>query len=277
MSAVQGRADTDASRAIAIASVPNLRDVGGLPIADGRTVRTGLLYRSAALDGLDAADAAAFAGLGIRTIYDFRTDAERVQRPDRVPPGTRHVAADVLENMAGHKPGQIMAIMRNPATAHAAFGDGKGTAMFVDQYRDFVRLDSARRAFGQAFASVIDEGSRPVLIHCTGGKDRTGWAAAALQLVLGVPADLVMADYLASNDHLRPGFESHFAEFEASGDDSEVLSSFLWVRPEYLDAGMDEMRRTFGTLDRYFVDGLGLGHGGLDDLRASFLVGLSEP
>ena len=270
--ATHRRTATDATRTIPIASVPNLRDVGGLATADGRRVRTGLLYRSAALDGLDGADAAAFARLGIRTIYDFRTEAERAQRPDRVPPGARYVAADVLENMAGHKPGQIMAIMRNPATAHAAFGDGKGAAMFVDQYRDFVRLDSARQAFGQAFASVIDEGSRPVLIHCTGGKDRTGWAVAALQLMLGVPADLVMADYLDSNDHLRPGFESYFADFEAGGGDSEVLSSFLWVRPEYLEAALDEISRTFGTLDRYFADGLGLGDGGLADLRATFLV-----
>ena len=249
--------------------------MGGLATAEGRPVRTGLLYRSAALDGLDGADAAAFAGLGIRTIYDFRTDAERAQRPDRVPPGARHVVADVLENMAGHKPGQIMAIMRNPATAHEAFGDGKGAAMFVDQYRDFVRLDSARQAFGRAFASVIDEGTRPVLIHCTGGKDRTGWAAASLQLMLGVPADLVMADYLASNEHLRPGFESSFADFEASGGDPDLLSSFLWVRPEYLEAALDEVRRTFGTVDRYFADGLGLGDGGLEDLRAAFL-GIAE-
>jgi protein-tyrosine phosphatase len=273
----QRRTDTDASRAIAIASVPNLRDVGGLAIADGRTVRTGLLYRSAALDGLDGADAAAFARLGIRTIYDFRTEAEQAQRPDRVPPGTRHVAADVLENMTGHKPGQIMAIMRNPETAREAFGDGKGAAMFVDQYREFIRLDSARRAFGRAFAGVIYEGSRPVLIHCTGGKDRTGWAAAALQLLLGVPADLVMVDYLASNDHLRPGFESHFADFEASGGDPEVLSSFLWVRPEYLEAALDEMRRVYGTMDRYFSEGLGLGDSGLEDLRTTFLAGSSEP
>lgn len=226
---------------------------------------------------MDGADEAAFARLGIRTIFDFRTEAEKAQRPDRVPPGARYVEADVLENMAGNKPGQIMETMRNPATARQAFGDGKGAAMFVDQYRNFVRLDSARQAFGRAFASVIDEGSRPVLIHCTGGKDRTGWAAAALQLMLGVPSELVMADYLSSNDHLRPGFESYFADFEASGGDSDLLSSFLWVRPEYLEAALDEMRRTFGTLDRYFADGLGLGDGGLEDLRATFLAASSAP
>jgi protein-tyrosine phosphatase len=271
------RTVTDAARIIPIASVPNLRDVGGLVTADGRPVRTGLLFRSAALDGLDGADEVAFARLGVRTIFDFRTEAERAERPDRVPTGARHVVADVLQDMASNKPGQIMETMRNPATARQAFGDGKGAAMFVDQYRNFVRLDSARRAFGRAFTSVSDELSRPVLIHCTGGKDRTGWAAAALQLMLGVPSELVMADYLAGNQHLRPGFESLFADFEASGGDAEILGSFLWVSPEYLEAALDEMRRTFGTVDRYFADGLGLGDDGLEDLRATFLAVGSAP
>ena len=273
----QRRTDTDAGRLIPIASVPNLRDVGGPATADGRPVRTGLLFRSAALDGLDGVGEAAFARLGVRTIYDFRTEAERAERPDRVPPGSKHVVADVLQDMAGNKPGQIMETMRNPAAASAAFGDGKGAAMFVDQYRNFVRLGSARQAFGRAFTSVIDDESRPVLIHCTGGKDRTGWAAAALQLMLGVPAELVMADYLASNQHLRPGFESLFADFEAGGGDAEVLGSFLWVRPEYLEAALDEVRRAYGTIERYFSDGLGLGDGGLEDLRTTFLGDFQAP
>lgn len=267
----QRRIATDAARTIPIASVPNLRDVGGISTVDGRHVRAGLLFRSAALDGLAGPDEAAFTRLGIRIIFDFRTEAERAQRPDRIPLGARHVVADVLQDMAGNKPGQIMETMRDPASASRAFGDGKGVAMFVDQYRNFVRLDSARRAFGMAFRSVIDERSRPALIHCTGGKDRTGWAVAALQLMLGVSAELIMADYLASNQHLRPGFEDYFAAFEARGGDPEVLGSFLWVRPEYLEAALEEMRRSYGTVEGYFADGLGLGDRGLEDLREAFL------
>jgi protein-tyrosine phosphatase len=95
--------------------------------------------------------------------------------------------------------------------------------------------------------------------------------------MLGVPAALVMADYLASNQHLRPGFESLFADFEAGGGDAEVLGSFLWVRPEYLEAGLDEMRRAYGTIECYFSDGLGLGDDGVEDLRATFLGDFQAP
>jgi protein-tyrosine phosphatase len=235
------------------------------------------MYRSSALDQLAGADVAEFDRLGIRTIYDFRTARERAERPDRVPPGTRHIVADVLLDMTGHTPGQIMEAMRDPGSASRAFGDGKGAAMFVDQYRDFVRLDSAREAFGRAYTSAIDARSRPVLIHCTGGKDRTGWAVAALQLFLGVSPDLVIDDFVASNRYLRPGFESLFADFEARGGDSEVLASFLWVRPEYLDAALDEAHRLYGTLEGYFADGIGLSHDTLADLRTTFLEGTPTP
>ena len=75
-------------QSIAIASVPNLRDLGGWPTRDGRRVRAGLLYRSTALDRLAGADMAAFAALGIRSVYDLRTEAERTVQPDQLPPGT---------------------------------------------------------------------------------------------------------------------------------------------------------------------------------------------
>ncbi len=254
-----------------------MRDVGGLVTADGQPVRTGLLFRSSALDRLDEAAAAEFARLGIRTIYDLRTEAERADRPDRVPPGVSHIVADVLEEMTGHTPGRIMETMRDPAAAGATFGDGKGVAMFVDQYRNFVRLGSAREAFGRVFLNVVAEPSGAVLIHCTGGKDRTGWAVAALQLMLGVPRESVMKDFVASNQFLRPGFESMFADFEARGGDSEVLGSFLWVRPEYLDAALDEVRKSYGAIEGYFADGLGLGSDGLEALRRTFLDGSSMP
>jgi protein-tyrosine phosphatase len=248
--------------------------VGGLTTVDGRRVRTGLLFRSAALDGLEGADVSEFARLGIRTIYDFRTETERAARPDRVPSDTRHVVVDVLDGLAGHSPGEIQEAMRNPTLAREAFRDGKGTAMFVAQYRAFIGFDSARGAFGRVFRDLADEGCRPALIHCMGGKDRTGWAAASLQLLLGVPADLVMADFMASNEFLRPMFQGFFDDFEARGGDPELIAEFLWVRPAYLEAALDEMRNAFGTIERYFEDGLGLDQWALRGLRTAFLDGI---
>lgn len=247
--------------------------MGGLTAAAGRRVRTGVLYRSSALDRMIGADAAEFDRLGVRTIYDFRTEPERTARPDRVPPGTQYVVADVVGTQAEHTPLQIMESMRNPAAAREAFGDGKGAAMFAAHYREFVTLDSARFGFGRVFKDLADERSRPALIHCAGGKDRTGWAAASLQLLLGVPEDLVMADFLASNEYLQAMFQPFFDDFEARGGEPGLIADFMWVRPEYLDAALDEMRGSFGTIERYFADGLALDDGAIDALRAAFLEG----
>jgi hypothetical protein len=72
---------------IEIASLPNLRDLGGWPTADGGRVRRGLLYRSVALDKLDEPGTAAVTRLGIRTVIDLRTEGERTAEPDRLPDG----------------------------------------------------------------------------------------------------------------------------------------------------------------------------------------------
>jgi protein-tyrosine phosphatase len=174
---------------------------------------------------------------------------------------------------AKHAPSQLMEAMRDPAVALEEFGDGKGTATFLAHYREFVSLESARLALGRVFGDLTEERHRPALIHCMGGKDRTGWAAASLQLLMGVPEDLVTADFLASNGNLRPMFQSFLDDFEARGGDPDLIAEFLWVRPEYLEAALDEMRTAYGTIERYFSDGLRLDDGQLRALREAFLEG----
>lgn len=72
---------------LGIASVPNLRDVGGYATRDGSTVAAGLVYRSNQLAGISAGDMEKLAGLGLKVDYDLRTSDERNARPDEVPPG----------------------------------------------------------------------------------------------------------------------------------------------------------------------------------------------
>ncbi|HUD90287.1 tyrosine-protein phosphatase, partial [Sphingobium sp.] len=55
-----------------LASAFNLRDFGGYPTTDGRTVRRGMLYRSGTMALLTQDDSAQLRALGIRAICDFR-------------------------------------------------------------------------------------------------------------------------------------------------------------------------------------------------------------
>ena len=254
----------------AIPSIPNLRDVGGCPTRSGGRVRTGILYRSSGLGALANADVDALAGLAIRTAYDLRTAREQAEAPDRLPAGTRHLPVDVLAGWTDGGPSQLFAWFEDPEAARTGLGGGGAEALWCEQYRAFVHLPGARAAYGTLFRDLAVEAGRPALVHCTTGKDRTGWAAAALQVLLDVPEDAVMDHYLESRRHLEPLVESFLAAAADRGGDPDLFRPILDVRPGYLEAALDEVRRGYGTIERYFGEGLGVDETKQEALRAAF-------
>jgi protein-tyrosine phosphatase len=257
---------------IEMTAVPNLRDVGGYETRDGGRVRRGRLYRSTELDKLAGDDVATFERLGIRTVYDMRTKEEREAQPDRLPPGAELVVVDVLADAQGAAPAQLMRVLSDPAAAEQLLGGGKAVELFVHGYRDIVALPSALAAYRRFFSDVAGAENTPALFHCTTGKDRTGWAAAALLTLLEVPDDVVMEDFLLSSGYLLSSYQPVVDRFASIGGDPELLQPVIGVRPEYLEAARDEMRRRFGTIEGYFTEGLGLDAGVQAALRAGFVV-----
>jgi protein-tyrosine phosphatase len=259
-----------AGEPLAIPSIPNLRDVGGCPTRSGGRVRTGLFYRSSRLDALAEADFDALARLAIRTVYDLRMAREQAEAPDRLPAGIQHLPVDVLAGWTDGGPSQLFAWFEDPTAARVGLGGGGAEALWVAQYRAFVRRPSARAGFGTLFRDLAVGEHRPALVHCSTGKDRTGWAAAALQLLLDVPEDAVMDHYLESRRHLGPLVNSMLAAVTGRGGDPELFRPVLDVRASYLDAAMDEVRRGYGTIERYFSEGLGVDETTREALRTAF-------
>lgn len=263
---------TEPGAPIAIVGLPNLRDIGGWPALGGGRVRRGMAYRSVDLGRLDAAGDAALGGLGIRTVYDFRTAAERDQAPDRLPTGVRAVPLDVLADAEeASAAASLPTVVAQPAIAQQMFGDGKAQALFAQSYRDIVGLPSALASYRGFFLGLSEAASRPALFHCTTGKDRTGWGAAALLMLLGVAEADVRRDYLLTNDELLPALKPIFDQFAAAGGDPDVLLPVLGVRAEYLDTALHEMRSRFGGIAGYFADGLGIDAAGQQALREAFI------
>ena len=242
----------------AIPSIPNLRDVGGVRTRTGGSVRTELLYRAAGLHTLAPGDVPAFERLGLRTVYDLRLTREQAEAPDRLPATTRHVPADVLSGWTRGGPSQLFEWASDPAAARAGLADGRAEALWVEQYRAFVRLPGARAAYGAMLRDLAADASRPALVHCTTGKDRTGWAVALLQLLLDVPDDAVMAHYLESRDRLAPFVATVLEGLAARGIDPDLFVPVFDVRPAYLEAALDEMRAGYGTVEAYLAEGLGV-------------------
>jgi protein-tyrosine phosphatase len=260
-------------RSMGIASVPNMRDLGGWPTRGGAHVRRGLVYRSTELNRLAGADMATFAALGIRSVYDLRTEKERAQQPDKLPPGTEYVVVDVLRDSQDAAPAQLFSVMTDPAAAEKMLGGGRGLKLFEAGYREIVSLPSAASAYRRLFTDLTSERHRPALFHCTTGKDRTGWAAATLLMLLGVSDEHVMKEYLLTNDELLPAEQPAIDRFKAMGGDPDLILPCIAVAPEYLEAALDEMHKRFGTIEGYFSEALGIDEGAQQKLRDIFTDG----
>ena len=252
--------------ALGIAAVPNLRDVGGYGTSNGTAVARGLVYRSDTFNPLSAQDIGKLARLNLKNDYDLRTPAEVAAQPDQMPPGVQHYVLNVYGDAASGVPANLNTLLLDPKQASAELG-GLIDATGMASYRNFITLPSARQAYHTLFTSLSDRQNLPAVFHCTSGKDRTGWAAAALLSLLGVPKDTVMADYMLSNDYLLPQHQQAIDAFVAAGGDRDILVGLYGVKTNWLDAAFDEMQKQYGSIENYFSEGLGIDAAGQKALR----------
>ncbi|MDH6125077.1 tyrosine-protein phosphatase [Kitasatospora sp. GP82] len=261
------------SQIVESATIANLRDLGGVPLPDGTRVRPGTAFRSGQLDRLDLRSDPVVAALGIRTVVDLRTDFERVSRPDRVPAGAHLLVADVMADTSGAgAANRLGAAMADPATANRTLGGGRARRALEQDYRSFVTSASARAAYKQLVTALARPEGGPVLFHCTAGKDRTGWGASLLLLLLGADEPTVRDEYLAVAPAVRAAFAPQVAAFTGAGGDPEVAEAILGVHPSYLAAAVDAIADQWGDVESYARAGLGLKDETLDALRLRLTV-----
>ena len=246
---------------LTIRSLPNLRDIGGYKTIHGDIVLKGKTYRSSSLNPLSTEDIEKLNTLGLKNDYDLRSPFEVEKRPDVLVTDTRYTEFDVLASAKNIVlPHTLIAgLLKNPAEESAKLGGAQGAEqVFINLYRDFVSLPSANEAYRNLFLSMSEASATPNIFHCTNGKDRTGWAAAALLTLLGVPKDKVYEDFLLSNDYLLPQHEKEMDFFESQGGDRGILVAFFGVKSAYLDAAFGEMHKRYGSIEEYFAKGLNI-------------------
>jgi protein-tyrosine phosphatase len=97
-----------------------------------------------------------------------------------------------------------------------------------------VSLPSALSAYREFFSTIARDAQRPALFHCTTGKDRTGWPAAATLLLLGVSEEDVFYDYELTNRDLLPASKPVFEQLRAAGGTRACWSRCsAWTRRTY--------------------------------------------
>ena len=259
-------------RALDIPTVPNLRDVGGYKTQDGAIVARGLAYRSDTFNPMSPEDIKKLERVGLKNDYDLRTTSEVKVKPDQMPPGVQYHLLNVLADAKSAAPAELEALMHEPKKANVVLGGGKIEALFMEAYREFITLPSAKQSYRTLFLSLADREKAPGVFHCTTGKDRTGWAAAAILTLLGVPKETVMDDYMRTNDYTLPQFKHAIDSFVAAGGDRDIPVAIFGVKAEYLEASFDEMQKRYGTIEKYFAQGLGIDAAGQKVIRDLFLV-----
>lgn len=258
-------ADAAQMRRLPFSGAKNFRDLGGYPTVDGRTVRWGRLYRSDALHKLTNADLKFLAALNLECIIDFRSTHEKEREPDRLPAEAtiRVVEIPILDSST-----KVWHEAREQMIDNLRVIDPAGymirtnvefAAVFTGEFRRFVR------------ETLYANG--PVLFHCAAGKDRTGFGAAILLRMLGVPMETVMQDYLLTNQYIHAAYKWRLALVRilrgrrfAAG-----IRGFVDARMEYLSAAFDALEKEYGSFENYVRDGLGLSAADVERLRRMYL------
>lgn len=194
---------------VLVGSVPNARSLGGLPLANGATVRCDALYRGSYLTTMTVTGCEAFANLGIRSVIDLRSLGEQSSVP--------------------------AACVTKQATVLSAPLPIPYNVSPEDYLADLYSATSMQTAF----SALAAEASYPVYFHCHYGKDRTGVLSAVILWALGATRETIHAEYALSG---TAGFAYYPESLEAVLDEIERVGGIdayfelVGVPPEQVEA-----------------------------------------
>lgn len=245
------RNDTPA-RHLALQGASNFRDLGGYKTTDGRTTRWRHIFRSNHLGQLTADDVAIIRALGVRSAFDFRGREER------------EAGVCVVNGITVHSLPIEPTVV---AALRAEIAGGTLTApvaleLMRESYRNYVRHNT--QTFRSLFGHLLEDRA-PLVIHCTAGKDRTGFASALILHALGVPDEIIAEDYLLTNQHYKRDATA------ATDLPEDVRNAIGSVEASYLAAAFEAVGREYGDLETYLRDGLKLGATERAALKARYL------
>lgn len=252
------------SRYLPLSGAKNLRDLGGYTTVDGRKVRSGVLYRSDALHKLTSRDLQTLKSLRIGLVVDFRAEHEVEREPDKLPDGARLLNLHMEDSST-----KVWHEARNEMTKNMKTMD-PAEFMIKTNVELATKFTPAYRKF---FNELVNANGRPVLFHCAAGKDRTGFAAAVILRVLGVPHQVVMQDYLLTNKYLLSAYkwEIFLARLLKGKKFAEGITGFMRADERYLSAAFNRLEQDHGSFENYIWNGLGLSESKIATLKKYYL------
>ena len=238
----------------------NVRDLGGHPTRDGGETGYGRVVRADSVRQLTDAGWAAAAAYGIRTVVDLRGDHEL--RDD--PPGELPLDVVHAPFMEADEDGWKAIDTKIEAAVAGARDEATETR---DVYMIF--LERFRQNAAAGVRAVARAPAGGVLVHCVGGKDRTGLLSAFLLHLAGVRIEEIAADYALSEERLRPRHEAWLAKAETEAE-REQLRRIMRTPAEAMVGVFAELERRYGGVTAF------LRNGGLSDEDLALAAGRLE-
>ncbi len=215
--------------------------------------------------------------LDLQLVIDFRSKEEIDERPDRSPAGAETlndpITIEGFEKLFNYFFDYVLET-----------GDtSQLTVSNIAILYESVYTDN-KEQFKVMLSEVINNEKRPVLIHCRGGKDRTGFSAALILASLQVPDEVIFEDYLLSNEYLKESTEETLDYYEKTieqktgntptEEDMERISNLFEVRQAYMEIAFQNVVDKYETFEEYIVNGLEISEYELEEFRSHALVSL---
>ena len=271
----------NSQRAIAFGCVENARDMGGLVMQDGQTVRTGMLLRSGCLAKASDNDVAVLKEkYHLTDVFDFRFEAEANAAPDRIIDGVSYTHLSTLpkafiQGFSSSRADTTKMDTRDMMAVLMKYAfDPKAQAMARKLYPAIVTDSTAQHYYG-AFLRGVLRAEGGALWHCSQGKDRAGWASAFLLAALGADRKTIVEDFDLSNQSYARAVEAMTAKvLEQGGGDEAVafIRAMVGVSRENFETTLDLIDQKYGSLSGYIENQLGFSKEEQQQLRTKYLT-----
>lgn len=249
---------------IRLDGVQNARELGGLPLANGRSVRRGCLIRSGRLSDMTEQDRLLLSEQWhVTHILDLRNQQEAAEHPDLALPGAQYCFLPVFSSKEiGVTREDGNRDIAEKAIAVATMHRGGGARRLLEGiYPKMVLEENCLQQIRRFFGILLDNEEGAVIWHCTSGKDRTGVTAALLLSALGASWETVIEDYLQTNEQVRDyreGLCRAMQERGAQDDLIEEIRVLESVDRRYLDNCRQLIEQRYGGMEAFLEVQLGL-------------------
>jgi len=208
----------------------NLRDLGGFVTHDGRTTRSNVFWRGDSPHRVTPSDLGYFATHQISTVIDLRHAHEQTVAPN--PLATQ---SDI----------NYMAIPLFQVTHN--------TSNVIARLDDFYihLLETSRAPIQQTFTQLADA-PNGTFFHCRVGKDRTGIIAALLLDLVEVPHAHIIADYVATADHITPLLPELRRDRPAHIDEA-TYEQIIGIQSDTMGNVLTYIKKTYGSAVNYLT------------------------